>query len=297
MTARIASAPISWGVIEVPDWGLQLDRERVLAEMAGLGIEATEFGPEGFLPDAPAERAEALAAVGLRAVGGFFPAVLHRADQDPLPAIERELEAYGAAGADTMVLAAVTGAGGYDGAAALSEAEWQTLLANLDRAFDAAARAGVVATLHPHLGTVVESPAAVERVVAGSRIGLCLDTGHFTLGGGDPVQLVRDHADRIVHAHLKDVSLEVAARVRAGEIDYREGVRQGMYQALGAGDAGVAEIVAELRRAGYDGWYVLEQDIVVESEEDAVRALDNARRSAEFIRAATGEGAVPCSSS
>ncbi|QIK63481.1 TIM barrel protein [Leucobacter viscericola] len=286
MNARIASAPISWGVIEVPGWGLQLDRERVLGEMKSLGITATEFGPEGFLPDAPAERAAVLAEAGLSAVGGFYPVVLHKADEDPLPAMERELEAYVAAGASTIVLSAVTGEQGYDGAAELTEAEWQTLFSNLDRAQRTAASVGVVATLHPHLGTVVEKPDAVARVLAGSTIGLCLDTGHYTLAGGDPVELVRDHADRIVHAHLKDVSLAVAERVRAGEIDYREGVRQGMYQALGAGDARVAEIVDALAAAGYDGWYVLEQDTVVESDEDAAVALENARRSVEFIRGA-----------
>lgn len=284
MNARIASAPISWGVIEVPGWGLQLDRERVLGEMVSLGITATEFGPEGFLPDAPAERARVLADAGLSAVGGFFPIVLHRADEDPIPAIERELEAYVAAGASTLVLSAVTGEDGYDGAAALTEDEWQTLLTNLDRAQRAAAAVGVVATLHPHLGTVIEAPDAVARVLAGSTIGICLDTGHYTLGGGDPVALVRDHSDRIVHAHLKDVSLAVAERVRAGEIDYREGVRIGMYQALGQGDAKVDVIVAALAESGYGGWYVLEQDTVVESEEDAARALENARLSVEFIR-------------
>ncbi|MFV0435359.1 MAG: sugar phosphate isomerase/epimerase family protein [Leucobacter sp.] len=293
MNARIAAAPISWGVIEVPGWGLQLDSDRVLAEMANLGIEATEFGPEGFLPDEPEARAARLAEAGMRGVGGFFPVVLHRSSEpgsaeDPLPAIERELEAYVAAGASTMVLAAVTGAEGYDGAGELSDAEWETLLTNLDRAHDAAAAVGVVATLHPHLGTVVEAPDAVARVIAGSRIGLCLDTGHYTLGGGDPVEFVEQYADRIVHAHLKDVSLETAARVRAGEFDYREGVRLGMYQPLGAGDARISEIVAALRGAGYDGWYVLEQDTVVESEEDATRAFDNARRSVEFIREAVG---------
>ena len=284
MTARIASAPISWGVIEVPGWGLQLDRQRVLGEMVSLGITATEFGPEGFLPDAPAERARVLADAGLSAVGGFFPIVLHRADADPIPAIERELEAYVAAGASTLVLSAVTGEAGYDGAAALTEAEWETLVTNLDRAQRAAAAVGVVATLHPHLGTVVEAPDAVARVLAGSTIGICLDTGHYTLGGGDPVALVRDHSDRIVHAHLKDVSLAVAERVRAGEIDYREGVRVGMYQALGQGDAKVDVIVAALAESGYGGWYVLEQDTVVESEEDAARALENARASVAFIR-------------
>lgn len=290
MTARIASAPITWGVIEVPDWGLQLDRERVLTEMVALGITATEFGPEGFLPDAPAERAAALQEAGLQAVGGFFPVVLHRAEQDPLPAIERELAAYVAAGAETLVLSAVTGADGYDGAAELTPAEWATLLGNLDRAQAAAAAVGVVATLHPHLGTVVEGPAEVDRVIAGSTIGLCLDTGHFTLAGGDPVALVEQHADRIVHAHLKDVSLAVAARVRAGEIDYREGVRQGMYRALGAGDARIGDIVAALVAAGYAGWYVLEQDTVVESEADAARALEHARQSVAFVTAAVSGG-------
>src|SRR5690606_4127787 len=106
-----------------------------------------------------------------------------------------ELEAYVAAGAGTLVLSAVTGEAGYDGASELSEEEWQTLLANLDRALDAAAAVGVTATLHPHLGTVVETPEAVARVVEGSRIGLCLDTGHYTLGGGDSVEFVRQHAD------------------------------------------------------------------------------------------------------
>ncbi|WP_120002984.1 sugar phosphate isomerase/epimerase family protein [Nesterenkonia muleiensis] len=291
MNARIASAPISWGVIEVPDWGLQLDRERVLGEMVSLGITATEFGPEGFLPDNPADRAVALADAGLQAVGGFFPVVLHKTAEpgregDPLPIIERELEAYVAAGAGTMVLSAVTGEVGYDGTAELCEEEWRTLLANLDRALDAAAAVGVVATLHPHLGTVVETPQATARVVEGSRIGLCIDTGHYTLGGGDPFALVQQHAERIVHAHLKDVSLDIAARVRAGEIDYREGVRQGMYQALGVGDARVAEIITALRDSGYDGWYVLEQDTVVENEDDAKRAFENARLSVEFIREA-----------
>lgn len=89
MNARIAAAPISWGVIEVPNWGVQLDRERVLSEMTGLGVSATEFGPEGFLPDSPTERARVLADAGLQAVGGFFPVVLHDAAQDPLPAIRR----------------------------------------------------------------------------------------------------------------------------------------------------------------------------------------------------------------
>lgn len=288
MNARIASAPISWGVIEVPNWGIQLERTRVLAEMVSLGITATEFGPDGFLPDSAKERAEALAQAGLGAVGGFFPIVMHRKDVDPLPAIKNELEAYIAADAGTIVLSAVSDTEGYDTVAQLTEAEWETLLRNLDRAREAAQEVGVVAALHPHLGTVVESPEAVIRVLLGSRIGLCLDTGHFTLGGGDPVALVQRWAARVVHAHLKDVSVAVASRVRAGEIDYREGVRQGMFQPLGAGDASIGAIISALRDANYAGWYVIEQDAVIENEDDAVRALNNARQSVAFVRRELG---------
>ena len=280
---RIAFAPISWGVIEVPSWGVQLDRQRVLDEMLMLGVTATEFGPDGFLPNSPQERAAVLAEKGLRAVGGFFPIVLHLEDQDPLPAIEQELEAYAAAGADTLVLSAITDREGYDVVAELNEEEWATLLANLDRARETADARGVRAALHPHVGTAVETPGAVDRVLAGSSIGICFDTGHYTLGGGDPVQFVRDHADRIVHVHLKDVALDVAAKVRSGSFNYRDGVRRGMYQPLGQGDAHVREIVEILGESGFSGWYVLEQDTVIENDADAVKALENARQSLNFL--------------
>ena len=285
---HIAAAPISWGVIEVPDWGVQLPPDRVLHEMVELGVRATEFGPEGFLPAEPAARARMLADSGLAAVGGFFPVVLHDRDADPLPAIERELEAYVAAGAGVLVLSAITGAAGYEQKPQLSDDEWDTLIANLDRALAAAERVGVVATLHPHLGTAVEAPTEVQRVVDRSRIGFCLDTGHLTIGGGDPLGFVEAHADRVTHVHLKDVSNAIAGRVQSGDISYREGVRQGMYRPLGTGDARVAEIIAALREVGYAGWYVLEQDTVLESEADAARALADARSGIELIRREVG---------
>ncbi|MGO1435893.1 MAG: TIM barrel protein [Canibacter sp.] len=287
MTAKIASAPISWGVIEVPNWGVQLEPSRVLTEMSELGITATEFGPEGFLPADAEGRVRVLSEYGMQAVGGFFPSVMFRADEDPLPAIEKELEAYVAAGATVLVLSADTGQEGYDDRPELTEAEWDTLLTNLDRAVDAAANVGVTAVLHQHMGTVVQTPEETERVLNGSKIGLCLDTGHYALGGGDSLALLEQYADRVDHVHMKDVSFEIADRVKAGEIDYREGVRQGMYQALGAGDARVREVVQALKGANYSGWYVLEQDYVVENDADADRALDDARRSVAFIKEET----------
>ena len=263
---RIAGAPISWGVCEVPGWGHQLAPDRVLGEMRDAGLAATEFGPYGFLPADPAERSALLKSYGLDAVGGFVPVVLHDPAHDPLPDVRRALAGFG--GAKTLVLAAATGLDGYDERPALTGEGWRTLLANLDRVAAHATGLGLLATLHPHVGTVVEGPEEVDRVLAGSRIPLCLDTGHLLIGGTDPLKLARAAADRVAHVHLKDVDAGLAARARAGEITYTEAVRRGVYRPLGAGDIDIRGIVATLTFAGYDGWYVLEQDTILTAEPD-----------------------------
>ena len=96
IAGRIAGAPISWGVCEVPGWGYQLSAERVLGEMAEAGLQATEFGPDGFLPDDPGERRALLKEYQLLAVGGFVPAVLHEAGHDPWPAVQAALGGFSA---------------------------------------------------------------------------------------------------------------------------------------------------------------------------------------------------------
>lgn len=263
---RIAGAPISWGVCEIPGWGVQLPPSRVLAEMSELGLAATEFGPEGFLPADPAAKAAVLAAAGLAAVGGFVPVVLHEIDHDPLSEVDTALDGFVAAGADTLVLAAATGSDEYDSRPELDDAGWKRLLANLNRLADLAQSRGVTPTLHPHVGTMVERADEVRRVLDGSDISLCLDTGHLLIGGTNPAALAAQAADRIAHVHLKDVDADRAARVRAGEIGYRAAVADGMYRPLGAGDVDIVGIVATLGAAGYAGWYVLEQDVVLTAE-------------------------------
>ena len=100
LVERIAGAPISWGVCEVPGWGHQLDVDTVLGEMREVGIVATEFGPDGFLPEEPVEKADRLAEARLRAVGQFVPVVLHDAGHDPIPEVESAIEALTAAGTE-----------------------------------------------------------------------------------------------------------------------------------------------------------------------------------------------------
>ena len=281
---KIAGAPISWGVCEVPGWGYQLAPDRVLAEMADVGLTATEFGPDGFLPADPAIMAEFLAARHLTAVGGFTPVVLHQAGHDPVPGIGRLLDSYDASGAGTLVLSAATGQDGYDTRPDLDEAGWATLLTNLDRLTDLAAARGVRAVLHPHVGTMIESGPEVQRVLAGSAISLCLDTGHLLIGGTDPAELARQAPDRIAHTHFKDVDGQIAGQVRSGRLTYTEGVRRGMYRPLGTGDVDFAAIVSYLTARGYDGWYVLEQDTILTEAPRGEGPVTDVRRSADYLR-------------
>ncbi|CAG7653560.1 TIM barrel protein [Actinacidiphila bryophytorum] len=256
---RIAAAPISWGVCEVPGWGHQLAPDRVLTEMTQLGITASEFGPDGFLPG------PLLAAYGVTAVGGFVPAVLHDPDHDPLPDVRAALDRFTAAGARTLVLAAATGLDGYDERPQVDAAGWRTLLGRLDEIAALAGSLGVTAALHPHVGTVVEGPEEVDRVLDGSGIGLCLDTGHLLVGGTDPVALARRAASRVAHVHLKDVDAPAADAVRTGRTTYTAAVTAGLYRPLGAGDLDLPSLLTSLESAGYPGWYVMEQDTVLPS--------------------------------
>lgn len=281
---KIAGAPISWGVCEVPGWGYQLPPEHVLTQMRDVGLAATELGPEGFLPSDPHELTELLDTYGLSCVGAFEPVLLHDAEHDPVPDIAGRLDALVACRASVLILAAATGGDGYDSRPTLDDSQWATLLRNLDRLAEAAAARGVLAVLHPHVGTMVETHGDVDRVLTGSQIQLCLDTGHLLIGGTDPLRLAREVPDRIAHAHLKDVDAAMAARVQAGELTYTDAVRKGMYTALGAGDIDIAGIVTALRSNGFDGWFVMEQDTILNGEPADEGPVRDVRTSVAFLQ-------------
>jgi inosose dehydratase len=288
---KIAGAPISWGVCEAPNWGHQMGPARVLREMADLGLGATEFGPLGFLPVDPENRARVLKEHGMEAIGGFFPIVLHKADHDPMPEVLQELKSYKAAGAYKMVLAANTGIEGYDEKRPeLDEAGWQIMFDNLNKIRAACEAQGVDAVLHPHVGTMVETEADIMKVLHGSTIMFCLDTGHMYIGGCDPVEFSAKHADRVGHVHMKDTNDAVARQVRNGEKTYYEGMINGLYAPLGQGDIDMKAIVKNLVNAGYDGWFVLEQDLAIFEEPAAGGGpVEFAKQSVAFLRAIEAE--------
>jgi inosose dehydratase len=282
---RLAGAPISWGVCEVPGWGRQLPPERVLREMAALGLRATELGPVGYLSLEADRVRRLLERFGLGLVAGFVPLVLHtpsldtaREQLDPVASLLAEL------GAELVMVAPVLDES-WSVPAELDRDERRRLAENLDRIAERVAEHGLEMALHPHAETVVETEEQIERVLADSGVSCCLDTGHLVIGGADPVAFAGRHFDRIVHVHLKDVDIELAERVRARELSLIEATRRGLFRPLGRGDAAVAEVVGLLDRHGYERWLVLEQDTTLTGEEPPVGSgpVLDVRASIEYL--------------
>ena len=285
LTGRVAGAPISWGVCEAPGWGVELPPSVVLAQMAQLGLAATELGPTGYLgADAEAVRST-LAHHGLGLVGGFLPVTLHLAPQADLTEAAAAMRTLAAAGAEVVVLAADAGPDGYDRKVRLDDEQWSHLVHNLDRVRVLAAEHGLRCTLHPHVGTAIESREAVVRLLDISDVALCLDTGHLAVGGSDPLELVKNAAGRIGHVHLKDVRWSLAEQVAAGTTTFVDGVRAGLFAPLGQGDLDIAGVVGGLEQAGFSGWYVLEQDVCLDGPPASGHGpQDDVRASLEFLR-------------
>jgi inosose dehydratase len=227
----------------------------------------------------------------MHATGGFFPVLLHDPEHDPLPIVAKELESYTASGATTLVLAADSGkAGYYEKRAELTESQWATVFKNLNAITELANSVGVEAVLHPHVGTIIETHGDVVRVVTGSNVSFCLDTGHMVIGGADPVWFSDAHAARVKHSHLKDVDLSWAKQVQDGSVTYYDAVVKGMYRPLGQGDVDIRAIVRNLLTKGYQGWFVLEQDnVITEEPAEGAGPYADAKASVEFLRSVIAE--------
>jgi inosose dehydratase len=236
--------------------------------MRALGLHATEAGPPGFLPADPATAGQLLDSCGLRLIGGFVTAVLHEPARraEELASVKRQAVWLAAGGAELVVLAPALAQTGYAGASELSDGAWRELFEGIDRVAEIADSNGLRVAVHPHWGTAIERRHHIERFLEGTAHALCLDTGHIALGDADPLKVARDAGARVRHVHLKDVDGSLAARLRAGAISYNDAVRTGLFRPLGEGAARIKDVLGHLRGARYGGWYVLEQDVMLDGE-------------------------------
>jgi|HubBroStandDraft_6_1064221.scaffolds.fasta_scaffold00697_7 inosose dehydratase len=282
---RLAGAPISWGACEVPGWGIMPSVDRVLAEMAELGLKGTELGAPGFFPDDPERIDELLTRNGLELVGGFVALVLHEPDLiGTIDEARRAASLIAGAGGEMFVVGVLQDME-WSRPRELDDDGWARLAHNLSEIDAVVADQGLTLALHPHAGTLIETSEQVERAIEAVDVGWCLDTGHLTIGGVDPVEFARSHGDRVVHVHLKDVDAEIAADFRAGRRSLVEATRNGLFLPLGKGDARVAEVMGALQAHGYDRWLVLEQDTAITGDEPTVAGgpMRDARESIAFL--------------
>lgn len=284
---RLAGAPISWGVCEVPGWGLELPRQRVLAEMSEIGLVGTELGSDGYLPTEPGELRRLVEAHGLALVGGFVPLVLH----DPclldaaLATAQRSAALLGQAGA-TEFITSMVATPEWGPRFELDDAGWAHAARALDAIEELVGEYGMAQAVHPHLGTMIERPDDVRQLLDRTEVGWTFDTGHLLIGGYDPLEFLTDARDRIRHVHLKDTVLELARPVFAGEQSIMQGVQNGMFCPMGRGDVPIGEIVVLLERSGYDRWYVLEQDVALTGGEppDGLGPKLDVQQSVDYLR-------------
>jgi len=267
---RLAGAPISWGACEVPGWGPMPSAERVLSEMAQLGLRGTELGPASFLPGDPATLTRMLRRHGLELVGGFVPLVLHESALGSAASeADEAARLFAEAGGEVLVLAVVQDAN-WAAPRALDDEGWRRLAEHVSEIEALVAEYGITVALHPHVGTLIQTSDQVARALEVLDVGWCLDTGHMLIGGVDPAAFARDHGDRVVHVHLKDVDAELAAQLRSGSCSLLTATRQGLFLPLGKGDGRIGAVLEALDMHGYDRWLVLEQDTAITADEPTV---------------------------
>jgi inosose dehydratase len=302
---QVASAPVSWGITEIKGLLSDLPYSRVMDEIRDAGYQGTELGPWGFYPHAPRELRFALDARGLALVGSFVDVPIHdaalfdegrRALQQVLPLLASFAATGATSTAPVLILSArqtpkrAAIAGRVNESAELSASQWKTAGAYLRELAHMGRNMGLEATFHHHAGTYIETPAEIDRLfeeVDPSLLGLCLDTGHLVLGGGDNLQFLSRYAALVRHVHLKNIDPGVLARVRAGNMNYLQAVQAGVFAPLATGSIDIPGVVALLRTSGYDGWLVVEQDIDL-SRADHPDPLSGARAARTFIRETMG---------
>lgn len=277
----VANAPCSWGALEFEEVGEGAGFGRVLDEMAATGSVGTELGDWGFMPTDPAALRRELGARGLELVGAFVPAALAE-EAAHAPAVEAALRVarlLAAAGEPARVKPLVVladdnckdptraaCAGRIAAGQGLTGAQWERFARGAERVARAVLdETGLRTVFHHHCAGFVETPGEVEELLRRTDpalLGLCLDTGHFAYGGGDPLAALRAHGDRVWHVHFKDCDPGVAAAARREGLGYLEAVARGVFCELGRGEVDFAAVVAELRGRGYEGWVVVEQDVL-----------------------------------
>lgn len=290
---RVASAPVNFGIYQAA--GALIGPDELLRSTAEAGYDGVDSGPIGYLGTG-SELALRLDRAGQGLAGGWVD--LRYGDAagfaEDLAGLHAALETFRSAPADdprfaprpTLACPSNPRRFAHPGIPAepgLAPDTWTAFAARVQRAADLCRDAGLEPAFHHHLGTDVETVEDVERLLELTDVGLCLDTGHLWLAGGDPVAALRAWRPRITQVHVKDARRDVQQAVRDDGGDLREVVRRGGFCPLGEGEVDLAGFAGTLRESGYTGWVVVEQDAPATGQ-DLGRILADQRANREALR-------------
>ena len=291
MTVRIGTNPIAWSNDDLAELGGDTPLETCLAEAFEAGFTGIELGRK--FPSDPAALRTVLGRHGLSLVSGWYGAALrHRSVAAEIEAMQPHLDLLHACGCGVMVFAEISdtvqarrGVSVAD-RPVLPAQEWPVFLERLGRLGEWMEGQGVRMAFHPHMGTVVETAAEIDRLLSGTpdSVGLLLDTGHLAFAGEDPAAVARRWAHRVNHVHAKDVRPEVLARALRERWSFLDAVVAGVYTVPGDGCLDFTAALRPVAEAGYAGW------LIVEAEQDPAKAhpLTYARAGYAHLRTAAG---------
>ena len=291
---KLGIAPIAWTNDDLPELGGENTFQQCVSEMALAGFTGSEVGNK--YPKDPAVLKPMLQLRGIEICNAWFSTFLiTKPYEETLREFDKHVAFLAAMGAKVVGVSeqshstqGIQTQPVFEGKYEMNDAEWELLCDGLNRLGKYSLETyGVALTFHHHMGTVVQSAAETDRLMAGTDpnyVSLLFDSGHFAYCGENPTELVRRHAKRIKHVHLKDIRPDVVARVRQERLSFLEGVRQGAFTIPGDGCVEFDPIFQVLAETGYEGY------MVVEAEQDPAKAnpLEYAIRARKFIKAHTG---------
>ncbi len=290
---RLGIAPIAWTNDDLPELGRENTFEQCISEMALAGYEGTEVGNR--YPRDPAVLKRALDLRGLTVCNAWFSAFL---TVKPFAEVQRAfadqcdfLRAVGAG-----VIGACEQGGSVqgrqdvpvlDGKPRFGADEWRKLTEGLNDLGRIAREKGMTLVYHHHMGTGVQTAEEIDSLMEKTDPGLVFllyDTGHLVFSGEPYGEVLKRHAARIRHVHLKDIRPEVLEQVKREKLSFLAAVRRGVFTVPGDGCIDFAPVFSLLAKARYRGWYV------VEAEQDPARAnpFEYALKARRFIREKAG---------
>jgi inosose dehydratase len=306
----VANAPVSFGAFEVTV-GIDPhvpDALTVLDAVQRAGYAGIDLGPPGYLGTEEDLR-QRLSARGLGLAGGYVAMPFSEPDRmgPSMDELARLLDIFDQASSLPRLRGSV-GEGGLpprptladagsdsrrktpgrahdDPSSMLDSAAWSRFAESMKRATGLCRERGYEPTFHHHGASYVETPEEIEEMLHRTDVGLCLDTGHLLIGGGDPITAAHDWAPRINHLHLKDVRRAIIDAVVSKHGVMMDFWREGAFCPLGEGDLDIDGVLNALRDRRFSGWLVVEQDMLPRPDDPPERAAQDQQRNREYLRA------------